>query len=160
MNTITGCVPYPARYPCKMFLSTWKGQLKHFIVWNQQGATLPELSLKFLKTFVEMYVTCINTMVSVEIGYSAIRPDNSKEMYQLADMHNISNCISKYIKLWVFWKRGQCLSCCGLFVCCFIWVKLMLKLLNFLFTWGYSLHGKTHTISSNMAVALTKVRWA
>jgi len=36
----------------------------------------------------------------------------------------------------------------------------MLKLLNFLFTWGYSLHGKTHTISINMAVALTKVRWA
>ena len=26
--------------------------------------------------------------------------------------------------------------------------------------WGYSLHGKTHTISINMAVALTKVRWA
>jgi hypothetical protein len=33
-----------------------------------------------------MYVTCINTMVSVEIGYSASRPDNSKEMYQLADL--------------------------------------------------------------------------
>jgi hypothetical protein len=27
-------------------------------------------------------------------------------------------------------------------------------------TWGYSLHGETHTISNNMAVALTKVRWA
>jgi hypothetical protein len=44
---------------------------------------------------------------------------------------------------------------CGLFVCCFIWVKIMLKLINFIFTWGYSLHGKTHTISINMAVALT-----
>ena len=29
-------------------------------------------------------------MVSGEIGYSASRPDNSKEMYQLVqDMHNI-----------------------------------------------------------------------
>jgi len=40
-----------------------------------------------------MYVACIHTMASGEIGYSASRPDNSKEMYQLArlvqDMHNI-----------------------------------------------------------------------
>jgi hypothetical protein len=37
----------------------------------------------------EMYVTCINTMVSGEIGYSASRPDNSKEMYPLADLFKI-----------------------------------------------------------------------
>ena len=49
--------------------------------------------------------------VSSEIGYSASRPDNSKEMYQLArlvqDMHNIPVIvIGKFIKLWVFWNRG------------------------------------------------------
>ena len=58
-----------------------------------------------------MYVTCINTMVSGKIGYSASRPDNPREMYQLArlvqDMHNIPVIvISKFIKLRVFWKRG------------------------------------------------------
>ena len=42
-----------------------------------------------------MYVTCINTMVSVKIGYSASRPDNSKEMYQLADLFKI--CIISVI---------------------------------------------------------------
>jgi hypothetical protein len=42
-----------------------------------------------------MYVTCINTMVSVEIGYSASRPDNSKEMYLLADLFKI--CIISVI---------------------------------------------------------------
>ena len=42
-----------------------------------------------------MYVTCINTMVSVEIGYSASRPDNSKEMYQLTDLFKI--CIISVI---------------------------------------------------------------
>jgi hypothetical protein len=50
-------------------------------------------------------------MVSGEIGYSASRPDNPKEMYQLArlvqGMHNIPVIvISKFLKLRVFWKRG------------------------------------------------------
>jgi hypothetical protein len=44
-----------------------------------------------------MYVTCINTMVSVEIGYSASRPDNSKEMYQLANLFKI--CIISVIEM-------------------------------------------------------------
>ena len=34
MNTITGCVPYLARYPCKVFLSTWKCQLKCYSLFE------------------------------------------------------------------------------------------------------------------------------
>jgi hypothetical protein len=52
---------------------------------NSQSTTAQALT-SFL---VEMYVTCINTMVSGEIGYSVSRPDNSKEMYQLADLFKI-----------------------------------------------------------------------
>ena len=96
MNTITGCVPYLAMQGVSVNLKVPVKII--FIVWNEQvltsqGTTLPELSLKFLKTFVEMYIACIHTMVSGEIEYSASRPVNSKEMYKLArlvqDTHNL-----------------------------------------------------------------------
>ena len=50
-----------------------------------------------------MYVTCINTMVSGEIGYSASRPDNSKEMYQLANLFKIC-IISQYKQIYKVFK--------------------------------------------------------
>ena len=117
-----------------------------------------------------MYVTCINTMVSGEIGYSASRPDNSKEMYQLADLFkiciiNISNCISKYIKLWVFWKRGQCLSCCGLWIICLLLhlsennVKITQFSLHLgvLFTWQDSHYQYQYGCSTNKSQMGLKV---
>ena len=78
------------------------------------------------------------------------------------DMYNISNCISKYIKLWVFWKRGQCLSCCGLWIICLLLhlsennVKItqFSLYLGVLFTWEDSHYQYQYGCSTNKSDGL------